>query len=108
MKKPSRKRLIIGAIVLIAAFCLISVGKLVAYEAQAKMGLLRESVGHRVVVSDGLLDQPFDGTLVSVHYRLNDTVGFFDLEIRVRNEHGGEMVTGLSPWDLCRVSIVRQ
>lgn len=92
------------AVAILVVLALISLGKLLAYETQSKTGLLRENIGRQVVLSDGPTGGPLQGTLVSVRYRLNDVVGFFDLEIMVYGDTAG-MGTGLEPWNLSRVII---
>ncbi len=104
MKRPSRRRIVFGVIVLVLVMPLCSLVILIAYEVNPKTALIRESIGQDVTVVCGSAGQPFSGKLVSARYRLNDTVGFFDLEIHVEHEKGA-LITGLSPWQLSRVEV---
>jgi hypothetical protein len=108
MKKPSMTRIVLGVVAAVLLFPLISLGKLAVYESSSKASSLRGSVGRTVILPDGALGHAFTGTLASARYRLNNVVGFFDLEVRVRDEKGAELVTGLSPSQLRRVQIVKK
>jgi hypothetical protein len=78
------KRYLYHAIIytIVILFVILPVGKLVCYEYFTNISELRKNINKRVVYD---IDNrtKIEGTLTKCHYKLNDSIGFFDVRVSI-------------------------
>lgn len=103
-----KRVLIFSTVGILALFGFVSLGKYCWYRSSSKVDELFRLVGSDEEVcysdEDKLFEKRRCGHLTDVHYRFNDSIGFFVLFIQLDSA----MSTSVEPWHLKRVSFPRQ
>lgn len=102
-RQLSKRWLFKAGVAFVISLPALSALVLLCFELNPRMEVIRESVGRQVVFTDPYTGQERVGTLSSARYRLNDSIGFFDLQIKLSRGTDIFLSMHLNAWELWRV-----